>query len=263
MTTTAAKTVTTTKGLVSYGETGDGPTLMILHSLLTDRRAFDPVITALPGRKVTLDLPGFGLSDHAAPIIEDFADAMAAATETICDGRTSVVMGNGLGAFISLEMAIRRPELISRLVLVGCGAAFPEEARPAFQKMIDLVSSEGMEAVIPVALRRIFTEDYLATHPDEARERARVLADTDPTAFINACTALYGLDFGGTVAGITAPTLIVVGEDDQATPPAMAEHLHGLLPNSELSVLPGLAHAPQLQDPQGFVDAIRPFLEGR
>lgn len=263
MTKTAVKTVTTTQGRVSYAETGDGPPMVILHSLLTDSRAFDRVLADLPGRKVTLDLPGFGLSDSAAPAIEDYADEMAAAIELICAGESPRVIGNGLGAFVALGIAIRHPELISRLILVGCGATFPEEARPAFKKMIDLVTSDGMAAVTPVALRRIFTEDYLATHAGEADERARVLAQTDPTAFINACNALYTLDLTDTVVGVNTPTLIVVGEDDQATPPAMAMHLHELLPDSELEVLAGVAHAPQLQDPESFVKAIRRFLEGR
>ncbi len=263
MTMTAVKTVTTTKGRVSYAEIGDGPPIVILHSLLTDRQAFDRVIAHLPGRKVTLDLPGFGLSDRAAPNIEDYADAMAAATEVICGEESPRVIGNGLGAFVALGMAIRRPDLISRLVLVGCGAGFPEEAKSAFEKMIGLVSSDGMGAVTPVALRRIFTEDYLASHAGEVEERARVLAQTDPVAFIDACNALLALDFEDAVTDVTVPTLVVVGEDDQATPPAMAIQLHELLPNSELSILTGVAHAPQLQDPESFVNAIRRFLEGR
>ena len=262
MTKTAVKTVTTTRGKVSYAETGEGPPLVILHSLLTDRRAFDRVLPELPGRKVTLDLPGFGLSDNAAPTIEDYADEMAAAIELICAEERPTVIGNGLGAFVALAMAIRHPQLMSRLVLVGCGATFPEEARPAFKKMIDLVSSDGMGAVTPIALRRIFTEDYLATHPAEADERARVLAQTDPTAFIDACNALYVLDLSQAATSVKTPTLVIVGEDDQATPPAMARHLHELLPDSELSVLTGVAHAPQLQDPQGFMTTIRRFLEG-
>ena len=49
--------------------------------------------------------------------------------------------------------------------------------------------------------------------------------------------------------------MILVGEEDQATPPPLAEELHGLIPGSTLARLPGLAHAPQIQDPAGFVSA--------
>jgi 3-oxoadipate enol-lactonase len=120
-----------------------------------------------------------------------------------------------------------------------------------------------MEAVIPLALRRIFTESYLQTHPEMGEARAGVLRRTDPEAFITACRALHTLNYLSLATTVTAPTSIVVGEEDQATPPRLAEELHGLIEDSTLVTLPGVAHAPQIQDPDGFVRAVRPFLEER
>jgi 3-oxoadipate enol-lactonase len=57
--------------------------------------------------------------------------------------------------------------------------------------------------------------------------------------------------------------MIVVGEEDQATPPQLAEDLHGLIDGSTLVRLHEVAHAPQIQDPEGFVKATQRFLEGR
>lgn len=256
------KSVTTEKGPVSYADSGEGLPLVVLHSLLTDRHAFDRVVGDLPGRVLMLDLPGFGDTARARATIDAFADSVAAAVEEICgDDGPPVVMGNGLGAFVALALAIRHPDLVRRLILVGCGATFPDEARPALLRMIELVESGGMEAVTPIALRRIFTEDFLDSHPAEAEERGRVLAETDTGAFVDACRALHGLDLSDDARGVEAPTLIVVGEDDQATPPAMAVGLLQLLPDASLVTMTGVAHAPQLQDPAGFVQAIEPFLE--
>jgi 3-oxoadipate enol-lactonase len=257
---TTTPSVATDHGRVSYAETGSGEPLVILHSLLTDRRAFDGVIPSLPGRVIALDLPGYGLSDRAASSIEAFADQMAAAIAHICD-EPATVMGNGLGAFVALGLAIRHPELVSRLVLVGAGATFPEEARPAFANMAQLVGSNGMSAVTPTALHRIFTDEFLDAHPEEAAERARVLEAADPEVFVTACLALQKVDFTKGSSSLAIPTLIVVGDEDQATPPAMAAFLDGLLPDSRVVVLPGIAHAPQLQDPEGFIETISSFLE--
>ena len=262
MTTADTRSVATPVGRVSYSETGEGRPVVLLHSLLTDRRAFDLVVPDLPGRVISVDLPGFGETDLVAPRIEDFAALMAAAVAEICPGEAPTVMGNGLGSFVALSMAIGRPDLVGGLVLVGCGATFPEPARPSFANMIHLVESGGMAAVTPVALRRIYTEDYLEDHPAEAEERSRVMAHTDPSAFVNACRALQVVDFTDTATAVQAPTLIVVGDQDQATPPEMARSLDALLPNSDIVVLPGVAHAPQLQDPEGFVSAVEKFLEG-
>jgi len=263
MTTLETRSVVTPLGNVSYSETGEGRPLVLVHSLLTDRNAFDPVVPDLPGRVIAVDLPGFGETDLVAPRIEDFAALMAGAFAEICQGEAPTVMGNGLGSFVALGLAIGHPGLVGRLVLVGCGATFPEPARPAFANMIGLVESGGMASVTPMALRRIYTEDYLDDHPDEAEERTRVMAHTDPIAFVNACRALQVVDFTETATAVQTPTLIIVGNQDQATPPELARSLDALLPHSDIVVLPGVAHAPQLQDPEGFVNAVEKFLEGK
>lgn len=71
------------------------------------------------------------------------------------------------------------------------------------------------------------------------------------------------LDYSILAPSMTNPTLILVGEDDQATPPQLAEELHRLIEGSILVRLPDVAHAPQIQDPDAFFNATRRFLEGR
>jgi 3-oxoadipate enol-lactonase len=249
---------------VSYSDTGSGEIRVLLHSLLTDRTAFDAVSGSLGGRVISVDLPGFGATEPVEPDIDHYAGLVGAFLETLDrePGEISLV-GNGLGAFVALGTAIHRGEIFGRLLLVGCGAFFPDAAKTAFENMISLVEDGGMAAVIPVALRRIFTEEYLDAHQDMAEERAEVLRKTDPRAFVTACEALGRLDYRFGAPAVRNPTLIVVGEQDRATPPAMAEELHELLPESSLVRMPGLAHAPHIQAPGEFVAATRPFLEGR
>lgn len=258
----ARNVVETPLGTVSYVETGSGPSRLVLHSLLTDRRAFDRVAEPMGGRFIAMDLPGFGATEQARPDIDDFAHRVAALIETLgLDSPT--LIGNGLGAFVALGTAIHHGDLVDKLLLVGCGACFPDRAKVAFSKMIEAVEDGGMDAVIPIALRRIFTESYLEQHPDMAAERADVLVRTDPDALITACHALQAVDYRAFAHQVAHPTMILVGEEDQATPPHLAEELHGLIPGSTLTRLPGLAHAPQIQDPAGFVTATSEFLEVR
>ena len=254
--------VETSRGTVSYSESGSGPVHLVLHSLLTDRNAFDRVAGPLGGRFIAMDLPGFRATEPALPDIDDYAHRVAAFIEAKELDRPALI-GNGLGAFVALGTAIHHGDLAGRVLLVGCGAAFPESAKDAFIKMIETVEAGGIEAVIPVALRRIFTESYVEQHPDMAQERSEVLLKTDPDAFVTACRALHALDYRSLAHRVANPTMIVVGEEDQATPPELAEELHELIPGSTLTRLPGLAHAPQIQDPAGFVSAARAFLEVR
>lgn len=254
--------VETRSGQVSYSASGSGAPLIILHSLLTDHRAFDPVLERLGGRVIAMDLPGFGATTPSEPTIDSYAARVTDLIEALgIEPREVTLIGNGLGAFVALGVAIHNQ--IGRLILVGCGKSFPEEARQVFANMAEAVRAGGMEAVIPTALRRIFTEDHLSHHPDAGAERAAVLRRTDAEAFMIACQALQSVDYGAGASTIVAPTLIVVGQEDAATPPWMAEELHAVIPNSELVVIPGVAHAPQLQDPARFMDIVTPFLEQR
>ena len=259
----ADKSIDTPLGRVSFGDSGEGAVRLVLHSLLTDRTAFDLVTDPIGGRFITVDLPGFGTSAPAQPDIDDYAHRIAALIEVLgLDPGDVTLIGNGLGAFVALGTAIHHGDRFDRLLLVGCGAGFPEPAKAAFTTMIQAVSYGGMEAVIPIALRRIFTESYLEEHPDMGNERAAVLRRTDVAAFVTACTALHDLDYTDRAPSVANPTMILVGEDDRATPPDLAEELHRLMPGSKLARLPGVAHAPQLQDPGGFVNATMQFLEG-
>jgi 3-oxoadipate enol-lactonase len=249
---------------VSYTDTGSGDVRVVLHSLLTDRAAFDSLTGPLGGRVVSVDLPGFGATDQVEADIDDYAHLIGAFLAILGLAPEQITLvGNGLGAFVALGTAIHHGETFDRLLLIGCGARFPHTAKVAFDNMIGLVEEGGMEAVIPVALRRIFTEDYLEAHPEMAQERAAVLRLTEPKAFLTACDALRRLDYAAAAAQLTKPTMIVVGEEDQATPPAMAEELHGLIAESSLVRMPGLAHAPHIQAPGDLAAVIRPFLEGR
>jgi 3-oxoadipate enol-lactonase len=260
----AVQTAATPQGKVSYSDTGAGEIRVLLHSLLTDSSAFDQVNGLLGGRVINVDLPGFGSTDQVGADIDEYAHLVAAFVETRDREPAEITLvGNGLGAFVALGTAVHHGAAFDRLLLVGCGAVFPEPTKAAFQNMIGLVEDGGMEAVIPVALRRIFTEDYLEDHPEMGDQRADVLRKMDPEAFITACEALIGLDYRSAAAQVTNPTLIVVGEEDRATPPAMAEELHGLIPRSSLVRMPGLAHAPHIQAPGEFAAVTRTFLEGR
>jgi 3-oxoadipate enol-lactonase len=68
------------------------------------------------------------------------------------------------------------------------------------------------------------------------------------------------MDLRSQVQQLQIPALVVVGEFDEATPVPMSEELAKLLPQAELKILPGLAHVPQLQDPQAFLSAIQSFI---
>jgi 3-oxoadipate enol-lactonase len=247
---------------ISASAVGEGPDLVLLHSLLTDRGVWERVVPTLSrSRRVWLvDLPGYGDSATAPPDIGAYADRIAGFLDDRDLPTDTAVMGNGLGAAIALALAVRHGDRFDRLVLAGGAAEFPGESRQAFSTMAERVRTGGMEAVVDVAVRRIFTEEYLEANPAALEARRAVLLRADPEAFATACAALEAMDLRADLARVDNPTLVIVGDEDRATPPDRARELATGIPGARLVIMLGCAHAPQLQQPQAFLDSIGAFL---
>jgi 3-oxoadipate enol-lactonase len=241
---------------------GDGPVLVLLHSLLADRSSFAGVSDALARnfRLVLPNLPGFPGSERVNGPLTAVADRMAEAVGDTSGGEPVLLLGNGYGGFLALILAIRHPELVSRLVLADAGAAFSQAGRGAFQNLADAAESHGLEAVADLAMRRLFAADFHAAHPELVADRRKRFLAMDREVLIVACRALAELDLRPQLARVEAPVLAIVGEQDEATPPAMSQELVAGLPNARLVVIPGCAHVPQLQAPEKFLQAVLPFL---
>jgi len=157
-------------------------------------------------------------------------------------------------------VVIRHPDLVGRLVLADAGAAFSEPGREAFRGMARGAAAKGLEAIADTAMRRLFAPDFHAANPDLVAERRRIFLESDTAVIIAACEALAALDLRPALAEVRIPVLAVVGEQDEATPLAMSREVVAGLPNATLTILEGLAHVPQLQAPDRFLDAVLPFL---
>src|SRR5215471_1378958 len=88
---------------------GQGPDLVLLHSLLSDRTAFDRIAPrlALERRLWLVNLPGFGASAPAGPGLEDFADRIAGELPNLGLSEKADLLGNGFGGFVSVALAVR------------------------------------------------------------------------------------------------------------------------------------------------------------
>jgi pimeloyl-ACP methyl ester carboxylesterase len=249
-------------GKLTGARLGAGPDLLIIHSLLADRTAFDPVLPWLAERfRVTLvNLPGFEGSEPIAPGIEGYADQIAAIFDGNELARETIVIANGFGGTIAAAMAIRHGDKFGRLVLSDAAAGFPPEGRKAFETMAEKVAAEGIASIATIAANRVFHKAYLDAHPKAIEERREVLLGVAPEAFIAACRTLMHTDLVPRLGAIRNPTLVICGELDAATPPAlcrqMAEHIAG----ARYIELPACGHCPPLEQPEVFIDAIADFI---
>jgi 3-oxoadipate enol-lactonase len=247
-------------GAVNAAVLGEGPALFLFHSLLSDRASFDAIAPQLSKthRVIVPELPGFGGSKAVSGGLAATADRMAEAVKEA--GGDAIVLGNGYGGFVALQMAIRHPDIASKLILADCGAAFSETGREAFRNMAAASKAKGLAAITDVAMRRLFAPEFQAAHPDLMSDRREAFLKTDPQVLQAACAQLVELDLRPELSKVKMPVLVLVGEHDEATPPPMSHELAALLPNARLKVLAGCAHVPQLQAPEVFLDAIADFL---
>jgi 3-oxoadipate enol-lactonase len=252
----------TSDEMIGMTMTGTGRPIILFHSLLADRGSFDRIVPSLAKqlRVVVMDLPGFGESSSPEGGLVDIADRMAHAVRQVSEAEKPIILGNGFGGFVALQMAIRHPDCLDRLILANAGAMFSEAGREAFRNMAKAASAKGLEAVADTAMRRLFAPEFQAENPVMMAERRGAFLRTDPAIFQIACAALAELDLREDARHMEIPTLVMVGEQDEATPPPMSIELAALLPNARLTVLPGCAHVPQLQKPDVFLAAIADFI---
>ena len=125
-------------------------------------------------RVIVPELPGFGRSQAVTGGLAAVADRMAEAVEDAAGGEDAIVLGNGYGGFVALQMAIRHPEIASKLVLADCGAAFSEPGREAFRNMAAASKAKGLAAITDVAMRRLFAPEFqaAASGPDAGSPRS-------------------------------------------------------------------------------------------
>jgi pimeloyl-ACP methyl ester carboxylesterase len=218
-------------------------------------------------RVLAFDNRGTGLSPKPpGPYsIEELADDAA----SVLDDRglaAADVYGHSMGGFIALTLALRRPQLVRSLVLVGTGPGgldhvpLPQATLDAWLAAAGLPAEEAIRRTLPTS----FTPGWVEDHPDEYEEWvvARLDPPTPPECWWAQFRGSRGyVEQGVPVETIRAPALVVHGELDHVIPVENGRLLAARLPDAELVVLPGQAHVPMLEEPRAFSALVCGFLD--
>ncbi|HVS55966.1 MAG TPA: alpha/beta fold hydrolase [Casimicrobiaceae bacterium] len=248
-----------------YRQAGNGPDLLLLHSLLTEMSVFERVLPRLAqAHRVTcLNLPGFGASDPVElSSVGEHADHVARVMDALSLPSTVDVFGNGFGAFVALELAIRHGARIGRLMVADTAPAFPDPAKAPFRGMAEKVRATGISAILDTAIGRMFPPAFQAAHPKVVVARKAALAPTNAPCFARACLALAALDLQPRLARIRNPTLVMCGALDQTTPPALAREVARAIPGAVYRDIEGSGHCPMLEQPEALISMIESFTSG-
>ena len=252
--------------------TGDGADdILLVHGFASSLRIWEPLTTALPhaGRWWALDLCGFGQSAslaNAAPTLDDHVRVIAA----FCQQRSlrpRVVMGHSMGGMLTLKLALARPDLMERLVLI-CPVV---TGKTSFRT--DLILGTRVGSALLAASRPVWSvlqsrvvqpfmripRFYLSP-----RARLRVAEDfrcVDWRAASNALNAIAQEDLTPHLPTIRHPTLVIVGGRDFTVPPSEGRTAAHLMPNARLVEFPRAHHEPLDEATEECVAAIAAFLK--
>jgi pimeloyl-ACP methyl ester carboxylesterase len=251
-----------------YLDEGAGePVVLFVHAFPLSARMWEPQIAALSGdrRVVALDLSGFGdaevPAERSAYSIDAYADEVAGLVRALGVDRV-VLAGLSLGGYVALAVVRRHPEILAGLVLADTRAeADSSEAKSRrSDQQVFLGARKDVVPLVDGLLESLLSKRAPAA--EEATERAGALMrSTDADGWIGALEAMKQRpDATPVLAGIAVPTLVMVGEDDELTPPSVAEAMAGAIPGARLVVVPAAGHLANLDNPEAFNRALGDFL---
>ena len=241
----------TRRGLSTLDE-GSGRPVLLLHPLALGGEWWRPLVDHLSAhaRVLAPDARGHGGSDwdHRPFTVDDMAEDYADLIEEFDLGPVGLA-GMSMGGCAAIALSARHPELVRRLVLADTTASYGPEGMRNWEERARTVVSKPREEQITFQLDRWFSRPFRERDPAEVHRVVELFLATDSAAHAAACRALGEFDGTGLLSSISSPTLVIVGEDDYATPPEMAGALRDGLPQSRLRVVPGARHMSLLEAP--------------
>ncbi|HOV89519.1 MAG TPA: alpha/beta hydrolase [Syntrophorhabdaceae bacterium] len=201
---------------------------------------------------VLIDLPGHGMSSGGGyGSIEDYRDAIFNAIKGT-DLEGSYMAGHSLGGAIAMSFALKYPELIKGLILLGTGARL--KVLPQILEGIVKNKEKTLKEIISLAFSDKSHDELKKIHYNETIKCPGEVIYKD----FFACDRFNIMD---SLEFIASPTLIVCGEDDKLTPVKYSEYLKNHIKNSELVIIKDAGHMLFLEKPKEIADAIKGFIE--
>ena len=235
----------------------DAPPLLFSNSLGTTHRMWDEVIAALGNdfRCIRYDTRGHGASTHdgRAFSIEDLADDVVSLLDHLELGSAHFA-GLSLGGMTGQALAVRHPARLRSLTLMATSAHMPTQA--AWNERASLVRREGTGAIVEATLQRWFTPAFVEAGSKALTRVRDEFISIDRAGYAACCEAIGAMDLRPQLARITAPTGIIAGLHDPATPVAMMEQIAKAVFGSKLDVIPDAAHLLAVEQPAATAELL-------
>ena len=212
-------------------------------------------------RVIAYDLRGSGKSEISpGPYsIGLLCDDLRALVDALNLGRVALV-AHSMGGSIALMYAARYSGDVTALVGVGAPAEFPDQARIGLEGRAKTVEAEGMGAVAETVATNGVSPTFREGNPEEYQELVAMLAANAPAGYAAQCRALVGLDIVSQLANIVAPALLVSGDRDAVSPPAVTEANAGRISGGRSAIVEDCGHILPWEKPGELARTAWPFL---
>lgn len=253
---------------IAFEVTGppNAPALVFGHSLLFDHRMWAPQVADLSRdfRCVAIDFKGHGHSDEPRSGMtmlehaEDYGKVM-----DHLGIESAVLVGLSMGGMAAMPFALAHPSRVRALVLLDTSAEpEPGAARAKNQALAVTARLFGISDFIMKRVNDLmWSRRFQLERPDLVSEWSTRVKALPRRAVYRAVVSVMGRKaIGPRLADIRCPTLVIVGDEDKATPPATNRHIADTIPGAEFTLLPRTGHIANLEEPDLVTKLIRAFL---
>jgi 3-oxoadipate enol-lactonase len=249
---------------VRYKIEGDGPWVMLSHSLTCDLTMWDELAAALAPTFTVLRYDTRGHGGSSAPA-EDYSFAQLAddvlGLLDVLDVASTHFVGLSMGGMIGQHLALAAPQRLDRLVIASSTSHIPPASSALWDERIATVRAQGCAGMVDSTLGRWFTPGFRAARPDVMARIGKLITDTPTAGYIGCAAAIRALDITAQISAIVTPTLVVAGADDPGTPPAMSEVIASTIPGARLEIIPSASHLSCIEQPVVFHRLVDDFLK--
>jgi 3-oxoadipate enol-lactonase len=240
------------------------PRIALVHSLAMDGDFWNPVVERLSGsaQLLTYDCRGHGASDKPAGpyTIDLFADDLSDLLDA-AGWKNAIVAGASMGGSVTLGFAAKYPSRISALGLFDTTAWYGPDAPSNWEDRAVKATTEGLSGLVGFQKTRWFGEKFREQNADIVDASVATFLKNDVAAYAETCRMLGNFDLRSSLARIAVPTAVAVGEEDYATPLAMANDLHAGIKNSTLTVIKSGRHLTPLEKPDEIAAQLTTLLK--
>jgi 3-oxoadipate enol-lactonase len=243
-----------------HGDPTASDRVILIHSLAMDRHYWRPVVERLAGKGIcvaALDCRGHGASGKPPGpyAIETFADDVRAVLDSV-RWPDAVIAGSSMGGSVALAFAIANKERTSGLALIDTTSWYGPDAPKNWAERADAARDKGLASLVAFQTTRWFGDAFRADHADVVQSCVETFLANDVEAYAATCRMLGSFDLRAGLADLKMPVAIIVGEEDYATPPAMAEAMKAAIPHAGYRLLQKGRHLTPLERPDEVSEEI-------